>query len=461
MVESSLPLPPSRRDMIRALGGGLGALGLASLLAPPAPARETTSKGAQFRPRARRVIHLFMNGGPFGPDLLDPKPSINQFAGQRPAAVQLRTENATGGLMAVPFKFHKHGKSGVEVSELLPNLARCIDDVCVIRSTHTDNPNHGPALFLMNNGSITPTRPSLGAWLSYGLGTENENLPGFVVLCPGKPVRGAELWSSGFLPGEHQGTYVNQTDLDPAKMLPFLRNRTLSPEEQRRQLDLMRRLNQEHEAQRGGDAALDARIKAMETAFRMQSAASDAFDIRREPQKVRDEYGTTHFANACLLARRLSERGVRFVQVYYGNGQPWDTHRDHNALTRKLCQDIDRPIAALLTDLKRRGLLDDTLVVWGGEFGRTSTSESGDGRDHNHWGFTTWLAGGGARGGLTYGATDEFGFRAVEDKVHVHDLHATILHLLGIDHEKLTYRHAGRDFRLTDVYGNVVKGIVA
>jgi hypothetical protein len=449
-------LPITRRDMIRALGGGLGSLGLASLVA----ARETDGKSFHFRPRAKRVIHLFMNGGPFGPDLLDPKPAINQFAGQRPDAVQLRTENATGGLMAVPFKFTKHGKSGVEVSELLPNLARCIDDVCVIRSTHTDNPNHGPALFLMNNGSMTPTRPSLGAWLSYGLGTENENLPGFVVLCPGKPVRGAELWSSGFLPGEHQGTYVNPTDLDPAKMLPFLRNRNLSPEEQRRQLDLMRHLDEEHDAQRGGDAALEARIKAMETAFRMQTAASDAFDVRREPQKVRDEYGSGPFAGACLLARRLAERGVRFVQVWYGNGQPWDTHRDHNATTRKLCQDIDRPIAALLTDLKRRGLLDDTLVVWGGEFGRTSTSESGDGRDHNHWGFTTWLAGGGARGGTAYGATDEFGFRAVEDKVHVHDLHATILHLLGIDHERLTFRHAGRDYRLTDVYGNVVAGVV-
>jgi hypothetical protein len=268
--------PISRRDMIRSLGGGLGVLGLASLLAPSVRAHPA----AQFRPRARRVIHLFMNGGPFGPDLLDPKPAINQYAGQRPAAVQLRTENATGGLMPVPFRFARHGRSGVEVSELLPNFARCIDDVCVLRSTHTDNPNHGPALFLMNNGSMTPTRPSLGAWLSYGLGTENENLPGFVVLCPGKPVRGAELWASAFLPGQHQGTYVNPTDLDPAKMLPFLRNRTLAPEEQRRQLDLMQRLNEEHLAERGGDAALDARIRAMETAFRMQTAASDAFDIR-------------------------------------------------------------------------------------------------------------------------------------------------------------------------------------
>jgi hypothetical protein len=450
----------SRRQMIQALGGGLGALGLASLLAPWAGAA-TTARGPHLKPRAKRVIQLFMNGGPFGPDLLDPKPALNKYAGQRPKAVELRTENQTGGLMPVPFKFRPCGKSGVEVSELLPHLAQCIDDVCVVRSLHTDNPNHGPAMYLMNNGSMTPTRPSLGAWLSYGLGTENANLPGYVVLCPGRPVRFAELWASAFLPGEHQGTYVNQTQLDPARMLPFLRNGALAPDAQRRQLDLMRRLNEGHLAQRGPDPALEARIQSMETAYRMQTEASDAFDIGREPPRVRAEYGEGHFAHGCLLARRLAERGVRFVQVYYGDGQPWDTHRNHNETTRKLCRDIDRPVAALLTDLKRRGLLDDTLVIWGGEFGRTSTSESGDGRDHNHWGFTTWLAGGGVKGGTAHGATDEFGFRAVSDKVHVHDLHATVLHLLGIDHERLTYRYAGRDFRLTDVYGEVVRAVLA
>jgi hypothetical protein len=402
-----------------------------------------------------------MNGGPFQADLFDPKPALNKFSGQRPKAVELRTENQTGGLMPVPFGFRRWGRSGLEVSELLPRFGQRIDDVCVLRSLYTDNPNHGPALFMMNNGTITPTRPSMGAWLSYGLGSENANLPGYVVLCPGRPVRFAELWSSGFLPSEHQGTYINHLDLDPARMLPFLKNGTLSREAQRKQLDLMRELNEEHLAERSGDQALDARIRSMETAFRMQTAASDAFDIRKEPDRIREEYGKTPFANACLLARRLAERGVRFVQVYYGNGQPWDTHRNHNEQTRKLCQDIDQPMAALLVDLKRRGLLDDTLVVWGGEFGRTSTSESGDGRDHNHWGFTTWLAGGGVKGGMAHGATDEFGFAAVQDKVHVHDLHATILHLLGIDHEKLTYRFAGRDFRLTDVYGEVVKPILA
>jgi hypothetical protein len=452
--------PLSRRQLIQALGGGLGAIGLAGLLAQTAGAASAKPRGPHFKPRAKRIIQLFMNGGPFQGDLFDPKPAINRFAGQRPRAVQLRTENVTGGLMPVPFKYQRCGQSGVEVSELMPRVGQCIDDVCVLRSLHTDNPNHGPALFLMNNGSMTPTRPSMGAWLSYGLGSENANLPGYVVLCPGRPVRFAELWASAFLPGEHQGTYIKHSDLRPGKMIPYLRNDAQPLDAQRRQLDLLRNLNQEHLSSSGPDAALEARIRSMETAYRMQFAATDAFDVEREPNRVRERYGRGHFANACLLARRLAERGVRLTQVYYGDGQPWDTHRNHNATTRKLCADIDQPIAALLTDLKARGLLDETLVVWGGEFGRTSTSESGDGRDHNHWGFTMWLAGGGVKGGMTYGATDEFGFRAVEKKVHVHDLHATILHLMGLDHEKLTYRHAGRDFRLTDVYGEVVKAII-
>ena len=444
----------SRRDMIQALGGGIGGLALANLLATPATA------APHFRPTAKRVIHLFMNGGPFGPDMLDPKPDLNRYAGQRPAEVDLRTERQTFGLMPVPFRYRRCGQSGLEVSELLPRFAGCIDDVCVLRSVHTDNPNHGPALFMMNNGSMTPTRPSLGSWLSYGLGSENAELPGFVVLCPGRPVRFSEMWSSAFLPSEHQGTYINHSDLDPQRMIPYLRNGASSLETQRRQLDLMRRLNVEHRTERGPDPALDARIQTMETAFRMQTAASDAFDIRREPMRVREMYGSGHFANACLLARRLAERGVRFTQIYYGNGQPWDTHSNHNETVRGLCRDIDQPIAALLTDLKRRGLLDETLVIWGGEFGRTSTSESGTGRDHNHWGFTMWMAGGGVKGGMAHGASDAFGFRAMQDKVHIHDLHATILHLMGLDHERLTYRHAGRDFRLTDVRGEVVTKIV-
>jgi Protein of unknown function (DUF1501) len=446
----------ARREWLRTAGSGLAAIGLANELR----AAEGALSQPLFAPHARRVIHLFMNGGPFQCDLFDPKPRINEFAGQRPKEVELRTENATGGLMSVPAAFRKQGASGLEISDLLPRLGEKADELCVIRSMHTDNPNHGPALFMMNNGTIAPVRPSMGSWFLYGLGSDNENLPGYVVLCPGRPVRFSELWTNGFLPGQHQGTFINHSDLSPARMLPFLKNPRVDLPAQRRQLDLLRTLNEDHLAARGADRALEARIESMETAFRMQSSATDAFDVSREPDAIRDEYGRGHFANACLLARRLAERGVRFTQIYYGDGQPWDTHRTHNELTKKLCDDIDRPIAALLIDLKRRGLLEDTLVVWGGEFGRTPTSESGDGRDHNHLGFTMWLAGAGVKGGMAHGATDDFGFRAVQDKVHVHDLHATMLHLLGLDHERLTFRHAGRDFRLTDVSGRVVREIL-
>ena len=455
--ESRSPSSLSRRQWLGTAGGGLASVALAGAL----HAADGTARGPFYAPRAKRVIQLFMNGGPFQADFFDPKPKINEFAGQRPEAVKLRTENATGGLLAVPYAFQKRGQSGLEVSDLLPKLSNFADDLCVIRSMYTDNPNHGPALFMMNNGTIAPLRPSMGSWFLYGLGSDNENLPGYVVLCPGRPVRFAELWSNAFLPGANQGTYINHSDLAPAKMLPYLRNPTLDETAQRRQLNLLRKINEDHLSERGSDRALEARIQSMETAFRMQFAATDAFDITREPEAAREAYGKGHFANACLLARRLAERGVRFTQVYYGDGQPWDTHRNHDEQTRKLAADIDQPIAALLNDLKRRGLLDETLVVWGGEFGRTPTTESSDGRDHNHLGFTMWLAGGGVRGGTAYGATDEFGFRAVADKVHVHDLHATILHLLGLDHERLTYRHAGRDYRLTDVSGRVVNELLA
>ena len=444
----------TRRRLLAGMGGTLGTVGLA-----------VASAGAQpshLRPRARRVIQLFMNGGPFQGDLFDPKPAVNRHAGQRPAEVQLRTENATGSLMPVPFTYDRCGRSGLEVSDLLPRFRGLIDDVCVLRACHTDNPNHGPALFMMNNGTITPTRPSMGSWLMYGLGSENADLPGYVVLCPGRPVRFAELWSSAFLPGEFQGTYINHTQLSPGRMIPNLRHASRDGETQRRQLELLREL--ESAAPHPGAQAYEARLRAMETAFRMQFAATDAFDINLEPESIRAEYGAaagSHFANGCLMARRLVERGVRFVQVYYGNGQPWDTHQNHNESTRKLCADIDRPMAALLTDLKRRGMLEDTLVIWGGEFGRTPTTEGANGRDHSHYGFTMWLAGGGVRGGYAHGATDDFGFKAVQGRVHIHDLHATLLHLLGLDHERLTFRQAGRDFRLTDVYGNVVREILA
>ena len=442
----------SRREALLRMGGGLGGLGLAAAMGAP---------GTHFVPRAKRVIHLFMNGGPFGPDFFDPKPALLKYAGQRPEGADLRTERQTGGLLPSPYSYRPAGRSGLPVSELLPNLARHADELCVLRSCHTDNPNHGPALLLMNNGTMTERVPSMGSWLSYGLGNENANLPSYVVLCPGRPVRFSILWTSAFLPAEHQGVYINHSNLDPRQMIPWLHNARTPAERQRRQLDLIQELNEAHLAARGGaDTALNGRIRAMETAYRMQSAATDAFDIGREPERVREMYGTSHFSNGCLMARRLVERGVRFVQVYYGNGQPWDTHSKHDTQTRKLAADIDRPIAALIGDLKQRGMLDDTLIVWGGEFGRTPVSENGDGRDHNSHGFCMFFAGGGVRGGTSYGESDEFGFKAAVDRMHIHDIHATILHLLGMDHERLTYRYAGRDYRLTDVHGRVPRAIL-
>ena len=340
------------------------------------------------------------------------------------------------------------------MSELLPKLASMADDLCVVRSMYTFNPTHTPARSLFHSGNIAATRPSMGSWISYGLGTENQNLPGFVVLSPGGG-GGAGL-RSGFLPAKHQGAGFDDSVTDPQKMIRYLRNPQLDAPAQRKQLDLVQQLNRDHEQVVGEDEFLEGRIQAMETAFRMQSEATDAFDLRGEPASVREEYGTSPFANGCLLARRLVERGVRAVHVYYGPGQPWDDHSRINQNLRGRCPDMDRASAALIRDLKRRGLLDETAVVWGGEFGRTPVSESGDGRDHNPYGFTMFMAGGGFKGGTCYGATDEFGFRAVEKRVSIHDLHATLLHVLGIDHEKLTYRYAGRDFRLTDVYGQVI-----
>ncbi|QDU93681.1 DUF1501 domain-containing protein [Lignipirellula cremea] len=452
-----MPSHLSRRELLHSAGGGLSALALSNVLAGSAQAEQAP----HFRPRAKRVIHLFMNGGPYQGDFFDPKPELARHEGERLSDVEFRTERATKGLMPSPFKFAPQGESGIQVSELLPEISKHIDDICVLRSLHTNNPNHGPALLLMNNGTIVPTRPSMGAWFLYGLGSQNEDLPGYVVFCPGKPVRFSILWNSAFLPSEYQGVYINHSNLDPKKMLPFLENSRLPLDRQRAQVDLLQQLNQQHLAERSDDPLLASRMRSMETAWRMQTAASDAFDISQETKQTRDDYGTGHFANACLLSRRLVERGLRFVQVYYGNGQPWDTHSKHNDTVKRLAADSDGPIAALLADLKQRGLLEDTLVIWGGEFGRTPTSENGTGRDHNHYGFTMWMAGGGVKGGMTYGETDDFGFRAVENKVHIHDLHATILHLLGLDHERLTYRYAGRNFRLTDVHGRVVKEILA
>ncbi|WP_149112622.1 DUF1501 domain-containing protein [Limnoglobus roseus] len=455
-------MPFTRRELLARTGTGLGALGLASLLAQDATAEAASPlapKVAHFPAKAKHVIHLFMNGGPSQVDTFDPKPALKKFHGQQPTTAGLKTERKTGGLYQSPFAFKKCGKSGIEVSEIFPEIGKCIDDICVIRSMHTNIPNHEPGLLLMTCGNTQPIRPSMGSWLLYGLGTENQNLPGFVVLCPGKPVVGPALWNNSFLPGVYQGCHI--ANLDPKRVIDHIRNKNLTPETQREQLDLLNGLNKMHADKRAGDDQLDARIQSLEMAFRMQTEATDAFDVSKEATKTREEYGKGYFADACLTARRLVERGVRMVQVFYGSGQPWDDHGDIEKGHRTKAADSDKAVAALLRDLKRSGLLEETLVLWGGEFGRTPTSEGSNGRDHNHHGFSVFLAGGGVKGGMAYGSTDEFGFSAVEKKVHVHDLHATILHQMGINHEKLTYRYSGRDFRLTDVHGVVVKDILA
>jgi len=457
----------SRRQLLQSAGAGFGMLGLAGTLQDAGLLAAEATPRQHIAPRAKRVISLFMNGAPSHVDTFDPKPALEKHAGEQPAG-ELGRKNKGSGFMPSPFAFAPRGESGVVMSELFPNLAQLADDLCVIRSMHTDTPNHEPGLLLMHSGHQQPTRPSLGSWCSYGLGSENRNLPAFVVLCPGLPVVGPQLWSSAFLPGEHQGMSVNTNDTQIDKLVANLNHPQWTRAEQQRQRELIERLNAIHKREHPQDAALDAQINALELAYRMQVEASDAFDLRHEPQAMHDLYGDTTFSKSCLLARRLVERGVRFVQVYYitkSEKQPWDTHADNDNKHRKLCADSDRATAALLADLKARGLLDDTLVLWGGEFGRTPYAQDDKkgkpGRDHHATGFTTVLAGGGVKGGLMYGNTDELGMHAVENRVHVHDLHATVLHLLGLDHERLTYRYSGRDYRLTDVHGRVVRDILA
>jgi hypothetical protein len=445
----------SRRSFLQSLSGGFGSLGLASMLEGATAARP---RGPHFTPKAKHMIFLFMTGGPSQMDMFDPKPALAKYAGQRPSSVDLRTERVTGGLLPSPFAFKKYGRNGIDVSDLLPQTASVIDDICILRSVYTFNPTHTPARSLIQSGNIAATRPTLGAWLSYGLGTENKNLPGFVVLSPSPT--GGSLWRSGFLPAEHQGTHFNHSEAEPEKMIRYLRNTKLNSEEQRKQLDFVQAMNKEHAQSFGEDAFLEGRIQAMEPAYRMQMTATDALSLKDESEKIRTEYGSTPFANGCLMARRLVERGVRSVHIYYGQGQPWDDHSGINKNLQKRCPDMDQAAAALIRDLKRRGLLDETLVVWGGEFGRTPVSENGDGRDHNPYGYTMWVAGGGFKGGIAYGTTDEFGFKAVENRMSIHDLHATLLHQMGIDHEKLTYRYAGRDFRLTDVHGQIFRDVL-
>lgn len=420
-----------------------------------------------FAPKAKRVIFLFMNGAPSHVDTFDPKPALEKHAGEQPDG-KLYKASKGSGYMPSPFKFAKHGQSGVEMSELFPRLSGVADDLCVLRSMHTDVPNHEPGLLMMNSGNLQPIRPSLGSWLSYGLGSENKNLPTFVTLAPGLPVVGPQLWSNSFLPGEHQATAIDTRDMAVDKLIANLNHPKLKRPEQRRQLDLLQTLNRVHQARRQHDPKLETQIQAMELAFQMQREASDVFDINGEPKHVKDAYGDSVFGRGCLLARRLVENGVRMVQIYdiSGGKQPWDTHNKNNDGHRRLCKYSDQATAALITDLKQRGLLEDTLVIWGGEFGRTPYAQNKAdfktaGRDHHHTGFSMFMAGGGVKPGFTYGSTDDFGMNAVENRVHVHDLHATILHLMGLDHEQLTYRFSGRDFRLTDVHGRVVDDIIA
>lgn len=470
----------TRREFLLSAGGGFGGIALASLMANEQQAvaasgeharsaNPLASKETHFAPRARRVIWLFMHGGPSHVDLFDPKPELTRLAGQSlPESfgeVMTRRKVAANPLLPAIKPFRPHGESGLEISDFLPHIGECADELCVLRGCHGDSVNHPQSVYQMTTGSILIGRPSVGAWVAYGLGTENQNLPAFVVLPdPGNGVKGGPpAWGSGYLPATFQGTMMR-----PGKspLLYLQPPEGITPERQRRLLAFVQKSNQRHMAERDFDDQLAARINAYELAFRMQTEAPDVVDLRSESASTLTEYGigepdTDEFGTRCLLARRMIERGVRFVQLYSGDTNGWDAHNNlldnHLTMSRR----TDKPIAGLLRDLRQRGLLDDTLVIWGGEFGRMPMSEQGRGRDHNPWGYTVWLAGAGVRSGFVHGATDAVGLRAAEGKVHVHDLHATILHLLGFDHERLTYFHNGRDERLTDVAGKVVHEILA
>jgi hypothetical protein len=460
--------PLSRRALLQQSAAGFGWLALADLLGRPAlrAATTTPTPGTHFAPRARRVVFLFMHGGPSQVDTFDYKPLLQRDHGKPlPFSKPRVTFAETGNLMASPFRFQQHGQSGAWVSELFPHVARCADHLCFLKGLHGSNDAHGGALLKLHTGSDTFVRPSIGSWVFYGLGTENQNLPGFVTICPTLGHGGVNNWSSAFLPAVYQGTPLGNASVPSRQAgVQHLHNPELAPELQRRQLDLLRELNVEHAAARHGDDALAARIESFELAFRMQMQAPAVLDVASESQAMQRLYGlddplTENFGRQCLMARRLLEAGVRFVQCTHS--YKWDQHSNLEADHRKNAREVDRPIAGLLLDLRQRGLLEDTLVWWGGEFGRTPTTEGGTGRDHNPHAFTHFLAGGGVRAGLSYGRTDDYGYYVAADGMHVHDLHATILHLLGIDHERLTYRYAGRDFRLTDVAGKVAAPILA
>lgn len=468
------PIRVNRRTLLKQAACGFGYLAFAGLCAA------AKSSAAQLGPlspkpphhpaRAKRVIFLFMHGGPSQTDTFDYKPRLNRESGQPcpfklPQAFGEDKAKKTPPLLGSPWSFRQHGQSGLWVSNLMPEIATCADDLCVIRSLHTEGQAHGEATLRMHTGASNLVRPCVGSWVTYGLGTENESLPGFVTISPLRAHGGVQNYSNAFLPAAYQGTPIGSADVPITQAeIPFLKNLDLSPSRQRQQLDLIQRLNREHLTRAQRDPNIEGLIESFELAFRMQSEAPSLMKLDDEPPATKALYGigekeTDDFGRQCLLARRLAEAGVRYIQV--STGYKWDQHKDLVDGHNKIARATDRPIAGLLKDLKGRGLLDDTLVVWGAEFGRTPFAEGENGRDHNPQGFTMWMAGGGVRGGMTYGETDEYGHRATTDKVHVHDLHATVLHLLGLDHKRLTYRYSGRDFRLTDVHGDVVKGILA
>ena len=462
----------SRRELLRRAGAGFGSLALAGLLGQEARAEKPQAANPlairvpHFTPRAKRVIFLFMHGGPSQVDTFDYKPRLQADSGKPlPFAKPRVVSSQTGNLLGSPWKFAQHGQSGLWMSELFPNLAHNADDLCMLNGMHGSNSRHGGALLELHTGSDTFIRPSMGSWVNYGLGTENQDLPGYITICPNPSHGGVNNWSSAFLPAVYQGTPMGSTGVPVEQArIPFIENKTTPRDLQRLQLDLVQEMNRDHLDRAIADQALEGRIAAFELAFRMQAVAPEVQEVGNESEATKALYGldtdvTRPFGMQCLLARRFAERGVRFVQV--SHSYKWDQHGDLKKTLPRNCQEIDKPIAGLLHDLKARGLLEDTLVLWGGEFGRTPTSQGDDGRDHSPQGYTMWLAGGGVKAGLTHGTTDEYGYYALENKVHVHDLHATILHLLGLDHTRLTYRHAGRQFRLTDVYGEVVHEILA
>jgi hypothetical protein len=452
----------TRRELLARTGLGFGGVALSQLLAADAFA----PKAPHFPAKAKHVIYLILNGGMSQVDTFDPKPALTKYNGQPMPGGNPKTERVTGSLMQSPFAFRQQGQSGIPVSEIFPRIGAQIDKFTVIRSMYNDVPNHEPSLFMTNCGAIQPGRPSLGSWLTYGLGTENRNLPGYVVMCPGTPVVGPPLWESAFLPAVYQGTFIGINETDPKKLIKYVDRGKTAPEAQRRQLDLLKALNEEHLAARRGDGQLEATIESMEIAYRMQTEGPEVFDLAKETPATRERYGDSAFGRGCLMARRMVEKGVRMVQIYFGNSQPWDAHEDIQSHAR-LARQADPAVAALVQDLAERGLLNETLVVVGTEFGRTPAVETGsttklhNGRDHNSLGYSILLAGGGVKGGYVHGATDEFGYKAVDKPVHPHDLNATLLHLMGLDHTKLTYFYSGRHFRLTDVHGELVRDILA